>query len=347
MREMPYCTAVLLHYSLAYPNFPPTLPTQEPDLEGLLPLHHSAMGRAPLATVEALLHACPEAVSIEAREGWLPLSLGLVYSAPADVVGALLSAYPAAAALHSDGSVPLHLAAKHASVRVLQLVLDAHPDAARESDPGGRLPLHLAVTRTDDADQIVASLLRAFPAGVRSLDVEGLAPLHVAASSRASANVVARLLRSSSQEVRLRDLDGQLPLHLAVKHAAPVEAVVELLRHHPDGAAEHNTGGYLPLHVAEENGASSDVVALLLQSNPVAAGQRTRWGRLPLHLLLKRGIDTGEYISTRRATDGAATQVRAVATVAGRSPLWQAVRMRVGTASTSRTAAVATSSLLH
>ena len=99
--------------------------------------------------MDALLRACAESASHESVDGWLPLFLAIIYAAPADAVGTLLAAYPAAAATECEAfnCMPLHLAARHASARVVRAVVAAHPPAASERDADGRTPLHVAATR--------------------------------------------------------------------------------------------------------------------------------------------------------------------------------------------------------
>lgn len=72
-------------------------------------LHWAAFGKPPVATVQALLTACPDTARVANHRGLLPLHVACSYRASAAVITAILQAYPAAAAINdSSGSCPLH-----------------------------------------------------------------------------------------------------------------------------------------------------------------------------------------------------------------------------------------------
>jgi len=76
--------------------------------------------------------------------------LAAQYQATAEAVKTLLWAYYAGAKefVKSSGSLPLHFAAGHqSSDAVVQVLLEAYPDACRVKDLNGALPLHLAYAK--------------------------------------------------------------------------------------------------------------------------------------------------------------------------------------------------------
>ena len=87
------------------------------------------------------------------------------------VVQALLVAYPEAAKEEDwEGDTPLHLAAKYSSEAVVQSLLAAYPKAARVTNRAGSLPLHLAAKRNPSV-AVVQALLAAYPDAAQAMEV--------------------------------------------------------------------------------------------------------------------------------------------------------------------------------
>ena len=79
---------------------------------------------------------------------------------------------------------PLHYAAeKQASVEVVQALLAAHPEAAKEKDGYGQLPLHSAVAYQASVE-VVQRLLSAHPGAAKEKDGRGSLPLHCSTTRR-------------------------------------------------------------------------------------------------------------------------------------------------------------------
>ena len=301
---------------------------RECDFEGMLPIHHACLHRAPLAVIELLLATFAEGVRSEAapglEPGWTALNLAIIYGASAEVIIALLAAWPEGARRRAEAfdCLPLHFAAKHRAAsasRVVELILSAHPAAAAEADAeGGRLPLHVAVANTAD-ERSIAVLLAAHPAAAATPDEDGALPLHTAVSSEASAAVVQRLLLAYPEAVGALVKGGLLPLHLAVspcrhglvmggRDCAPFRLRIQLeglsrLRMHPclqqapmpvHAYASHGCRTHQPVaQVAAQvkHGAPVEVIALLLHTYPQAAMARSDDGSLPLHMAAEAGDD--------------------------------------------------------
>ncbi len=279
------------------------------DMNGMLPLHHACLHRAPLALVQALLRAFPEGARHESQDGWIPLHLALLSQSACAVVTALLAAHPEGVMQRSEpfGCVALHFACKHCSgaPRVIDVLLAAFPGACQLPDAEGRLPLHVAAAHQAD-ECTIAALLHAQPEAAAIADEDGSLPLHCAATGHASAAVVRRLVRAHPAALHVAVSGGCLPVHLAVRHGMALEALLALLHAAPSTVAWRTDNGTLPLHEATECGASGAVVDALLRCDGQAACSRTRFGRLPLELLARRGIvgTDAEDVSTRRSSRG-------------------------------------------
>ena len=114
------------------------------DQYGCLPLHDACAYQAPLAVVQALLHAHPAAASMPNMYGF-PLHYAAYDQAPLDVIQLLLRAYPKAAyTADIYGRLPQHHATLSpsypGSVGVVAALLAVHPEAALMHDTWGELP---------------------------------------------------------------------------------------------------------------------------------------------------------------------------------------------------------------
>jgi hypothetical protein len=126
----------------------------------------------------------------------LALHVACVVSAPLAIVELLIRAYPQALELpdpHS-GSTPLHLACiKGGSLPILRALLQARPGTTKAADARGRLPIHYAILSR--AEYGVAELLiRHDPASVLYPDQEGKTPLQLAHHSYPAGSSVLGLL---------------------------------------------------------------------------------------------------------------------------------------------------------
>jgi ankyrin repeat protein len=230
---------------------------------GLTPLH-CAVGKASLADHESLglarflLAAWPEAIQQTTNEGLLPLHCLVGRTVPHYIYDArerlaltrlLVGRWPPSLHVPTPcGRLAIHLAAAStAPVEVLQLLVEAHPEALQARDDGGSLPLHLAVARTELDLEVVRYLVRQRPEAVRERDGRGSLPLHVAVSTRpastvlggkAEAGILKALVDAWPQSIHEAGggggPDGLIPLHLAAASDAPLLVVFWLLRLCPD-----------------------------------------------------------------------------------------------------------------
>lgn len=128
----------------------------------VLPLHHAVTLNPPASTIETLLEAFPEAISL--RESKFQ-------------------------------RLPIHLACQHAaSLEVLQVLLGFYQLGAEEKDLLGRTPLHYACSNGADEKKIKL-LLETYPNGAKCADRDGWLPIHVACHYGASRKVIEMLLK--------------------------------------------------------------------------------------------------------------------------------------------------------
>ena len=171
------------------------------------------------------------------------------------------------------------------------MLLAAHPNAAKQPDGSGNLPLILACNKQAPLE-VVSALLGAFPAAAEKPGTGGMLPLHVACASKAPLEVVSALLVAFPAAAEKPDTGGKLPLHLACERKAPPEVVSALLVAFPAAAEKPGMGGKLPLHLAcEHNGwpEAVSVVSELLTAFKGASEARDTAGKTPLDFAVANG----------------------------------------------------------
>ena len=185
---------------------------------------------------------------------------------------------------------------EQASDAEVQALLDAHPEAAKQVDCDGWLPLHLAAA-LQASGFVVQALLDAHPEGAKQEGSDGWLPIHMAAAFQASDAVVKALLVANPSGAEGEGSGGYLPIHLAAalqsSDGADKEADLVLLAANPMGAKEKDCDGRIPLHYAAWTGASDAVVRALLAAHPEGAKEKDRTGRLPLNFALENKASDG------------------------------------------------------
>ena len=127
----------VLHYCQTHPHC-----AQYRGRDGWTALHHACNRRCPRPeVVEALVHACPEALLQEEEKGWLPLHYACRFKAPTEVVRLLIQLYPdkgrpsVSKREASFGRTPLFYAVRYdAPPGVVSLLLQADPSVVLEED---------------------------------------------------------------------------------------------------------------------------------------------------------------------------------------------------------------------
>lgn len=261
------------------------LAVAKPDAVTTLRNGHTALHRAALfgflPVVEALLGMATTSTSStdlgEPRKAWGTQRL------PVKTDASLLRAA-------ADGARPLHLAAKHGHIEVVQTLLLMDGVEAQARDSSGADPLHLAA----GGGYVPMVEFLVLHAGVvsRSKDNRGGRPLHIAAASGHVA-VTEILLKFNEEERRGEasfgglshekldqgvaaqeedaDSEGSLPLHTAAGNG--YLSVVELLLKGRDGAAVSavDIRGGRPLHSAAAAGHLEVVTFLAAQDHEGSA----------------------------------------------------------------------------
>jgi hypothetical protein len=107
-----------------------------------------------------------------------------------------------------------------------------------------------------------------WPDAVKEKDSFGSVPLHYASENNAPLDVIQWLVEMWPDAVREKDSDGCLPLHRACTANAPLDVIQLLVDTWPDSVNEHNIEGSLPVHLAYSVNAPVDVIQLLVELWP-------------------------------------------------------------------------------
>eukprot|EP00811_Abedinium_folium_P035163 NODE_7980_length_1533_cov_3.870555.p1 GENE.NODE_7980_length_1533_cov_3.870555~~NODE_7980_length_1533_cov_3.870555.p1 ORF type:complete len:282 (+),score=37.93 NODE_7980_length_1533_cov_3.870555:560-1405(+) len=175
------------------------------------------------------------------------------------------------------------------------MLFKANPDAVKEWDRDGSLPLHIALcpVRASNAvkemffmhtalevrpsDAVIGMLLNAHPDAAKKRDGNGRQPLHAALEVRASDALIEMLLKAHTYAAKERDGNGWLPLHRALRDRAS-DAIIEMLfKENPDAVKTRSGNGWQPLHRVLV-GASVAVIEMIIKADPDVAYLSTKIG---------------------------------------------------------------------
>lgn len=142
------------------------------------PLHIACWYQMNTESILLLLQHSQEALLMTDVDGNLPIHLAAQHPDASRLVAAFLTAQPATV-LRKNGrsQTLLHCLCTldEIPVKALEQLLDAAPNAAKEKDRLGRLPLHHACAHQADIN-VFERLIRAFPQAVNSFDHHAMTP---------------------------------------------------------------------------------------------------------------------------------------------------------------------------
>ncbi|KAL7458056.1 hypothetical protein ACHAWC_009546 [Mediolabrus comicus] len=296
----------------------------------LLPLHATCVFRAPLALIEALITAYPEAPRMIDDQGMLPLHLACRNGASRAVVLTLLNTYPDSIdTKDKKGRTPLNLVENSTSQNKDQVIEAMH--AFRIQQDSGKLPQAgtgiRAITPVVVNEQLadgcvgerevdyenrtilfrlilkkdwegVSNRLNMFPdeamCWIVTKGYNGnlrFLPLHKACVLTPPPAIIGSLIKAFPDAVKRPDQDGWLPLHCACFYGAPAESINELIQAHPKAAQVKDDDARLPLHYACLKNAPDSVVSKLLSAHVKGALAKDNDGRMPLHHACAKAAD--------------------------------------------------------
>lgn len=150
-----------------------------PDNEGRLPLHSAIQNEYPEEQLMSLLEAFPDAAKHTCGEdNLLPLHLAMKHRSGSTFTSSLIECYSAAPTIESKtGSTALSLGLSHGAQFESVFNLLKYKGAAKIRDSEGMMPLHIAMMKGAPTE-LVNLVLEAYPDAVKFLNVQGHTPFH-------------------------------------------------------------------------------------------------------------------------------------------------------------------------
>jgi len=172
---------------------------------GLLPIHIACRHGASLDTIKILAESYPEGLNSNDPRGNLQLHYACAFSS-VEVIRFLLKRSPSASKVQNcDKQLPIHnLCARNDLTNISSLVLFTYarnPDALRQEDSKGFLPIHSAVTHQVSLDMIEI-IISLYPQGIFVRDNLNRTPIDIAKKLRRSshAKLICQLLQSTRRK---------------------------------------------------------------------------------------------------------------------------------------------------
>ena len=228
----------------------------------------------------------------------------------------------------STGATPLHTAiASGANEWVLFQLFETAPSVAKVPDERGMLPLHYAAAFGHTPLTIVELLVEAYPDAITEVTVNGDTPLHLLASNAylnradllthrmdVDTEKIIGLLTGSERDEYVHDSENEdgkqkpllvanaekmNPLHCCALFNAPSQLSRLLMKipHGVQAATKTNDFGATPLHVAcAQPGVAESVSQVASLGTAAAAAIQDRHKRTPLHVAAQNSYATGDLI---------------------------------------------------
>jgi hypothetical protein len=189
------------------------------DIDGVTPFHlvfWRTCAKSAEHLIRLMLTMCPGAAKLIHRKyDMYPLHLAVSFL-PAQIAEAvvpdLLSAFKDAAGIR-DGreNLPALIAAEACSIKTVELILEAFPDALYARDAGGRNLFHRATSRADGDAGIVQYLSKNYPDTVKVVDEKGLTPLHFAVYYGKDLKFLRAVYEADPSAIEVREILYHLP----------------------------------------------------------------------------------------------------------------------------------------
>jgi ankyrin repeat protein len=297
-----------LHSAVAYPMtsfenvqavikaYPEAVDVQDEDES--LPIHIAAWGGdtpQALPVIKLLHEQRPSNLDITDGDSETVLSLMAKYGrTTVEALQYILDLDPKALARHRDemeGNAMLHFAVQSSRLNkntIYLPVLKSYPEAAKQINRVGKLPLHMALRDCCSSPEAIQALLSAYPQAAKSLDGDGMLPLHHACLVGVSeTSIVTNLIETYPASVQFpvipRDeKDKVYPIHLAMRHTVESgrafntqnEIIYLVLEKYPDAAKLRDAHvGLYPFHLALLTRRPVNILKKLMALTPDAVSE--------------------------------------------------------------------------
>lgn len=138
-------------------------------------------------------------------------------------------------------------------ISFIQTLISHYPDSIQKKEVATqRLPLHIALCKNSQHEELILYLLHQCPSTVSSPDAMGRLPIHYACSSHASSRILRELLTINPNSIHAADKSGWLPLHVASSTHTSIQVIQYLLQAGPSAIVLKTKKGSDPV-VCSEN----------------------------------------------------------------------------------------------
>ena len=180
-----------------------------------------------------------------------------------------------------QANTPLHWACKENMEELVNVLLQAHPEAACQTNSSGRTPLHTAL-ESKASFSIIEMIVQASPESV-FVYCWGRTPLLTAIENSADYETHKLLVDTCPDMVEARDGRGQTMLQSALQHYCSNPDILGLLITSKEKVVEHDSFGRTALHVALSRPETNLlIVQIMLGAAPEASQVPSKWGERPL-----------------------------------------------------------------
>ena len=219
------------------------------DKQGRLPFHACASGGfATIERLQFLLDAYPESIKAVDKNGSLALHLLCKRKAEPDILAFLMEEYPDSVRAMEliSGAYPFHFAcAAGLPLEVLNILYQAYPEAATQTDREGNTVLHLICEKRPSVE-LLDFVVDIHPEAVSIPNKRKNLPLHVAAANRATWPVFERLIELHRPAVWTINGRGRLPIHDGFRVKLPNTTLVRFAQIFPPGLDLEDDAGKVP-----------------------------------------------------------------------------------------------------
>jgi len=272
------------------------------DGEEGFPLHYYIIRKTNLhiETIKMLIEAYPQAMGADGEMCFTPMHT--IVSTPNEninnllpIITYLIEAEPSCIRIvdHFERT-PLFLACsnKHITLEVVQLLYISWPEASRQGNDDGWLPIHGLCCNEQLDDNASLEILRFMlgidPGLVRAEGPDEHLPIHYAIR-RMAFEPCKLLIDSYPESLRAAENErGMMPIHMicTISYGRPdtIDTMKYMLELDPDLINVTNRNGVYPIHIAAGSKRVA-IIELLLKHDPSAASTRTSnpSNNLPLH----------------------------------------------------------------
>lgn len=306
--------------------------------DGDLPIHVALTFNAPLALIKALVDAFPQGLRTKNREKILalhsavrqenisdqiiikllevhpeatytydneknyPLHLAICSCKSSSLINSFLDLSPGALKmLDTFKNYPLHCILEQSSSYPVDLILriiSQYPEAVKQTNMRGELPIHIAIYKYCDIS-IIHALANLYKQGIMQFDKNGLTCIALIISSLQystiqQCEIILDFVGRTSKAVTTSCADSGVFSGLCLAHAIAqnreydahnlMHGVIEIRKNSVEIKSKE---GDLPIHTALLANAPDSLIALLIDTFPAALSCRDKAKNLPLHTAVR------------------------------------------------------------